>query len=161
MINGLCDFVDNIFSSETTSLSSLVVTGLAEVEIQLFTWPSHNLRWFFTLNYQSAKYGGCKPCGSKDIIEVGRKVAYDYLIRKVRQISFVYFVDIVRRNSVSSFANDVTNEYSKTTIKKFNHHFKIGIVLIDMWTKLHKYLQVFHIVYFNRFRHAEILPNIF
>ena len=94
MINGLCDFVDNIFPLETTSLSSLVVTGLAEVEIQLFTWPSHNLRWFVTLNYQSAKYGGCKPCGSKDIIEVGRKVAYDYLIRKVRQISFVYFVDM-------------------------------------------------------------------
>ena len=32
VINGLCNFVDNIISSETTSLSSLVAIGLVEVE---------------------------------------------------------------------------------------------------------------------------------
>ena len=34
--NELCDFVDNIFSSEATSLSSLVVIGLVEVEYNFF-----------------------------------------------------------------------------------------------------------------------------
>ena len=33
VINGLCNFVDNIFSSETTSLSSVVAIGLVEMEI--------------------------------------------------------------------------------------------------------------------------------
>ena len=31
--NELCDFVDNIFSSEATSLSTLAAIGLVEVEI--------------------------------------------------------------------------------------------------------------------------------
>ena len=33
LINGLCDFLNKILSSEVTSLSCLVTTGLAEVEI--------------------------------------------------------------------------------------------------------------------------------
>ena len=33
VIHGLCDFVDNIFSSEATSLSSLIEIGLGEMEI--------------------------------------------------------------------------------------------------------------------------------
>lgn len=33
VINGLLDFVDNLFSSEATSVSSLVAIGLVEVEI--------------------------------------------------------------------------------------------------------------------------------
>ena len=32
MINEFCDFVDNTFSPEATSLSSLVAIGIAEVE---------------------------------------------------------------------------------------------------------------------------------
>ena len=37
MINGLYDFVDNIFLSETTSLSSLPAIEAVEVEIQRFS----------------------------------------------------------------------------------------------------------------------------
>ena len=33
VIHGLCDFVDNIFSPEATSLSSLVEIDLEEMEI--------------------------------------------------------------------------------------------------------------------------------
>ena len=33
MVNGLCSFLDNIFSSEATSVSSLVAVGIVEVEI--------------------------------------------------------------------------------------------------------------------------------
>ena len=44
VINGLCNFVDNIFSSEATSLSSFVAIGLMEVEIQLFL-ICHVITW--------------------------------------------------------------------------------------------------------------------
>ena len=37
MINGLYDFVDNIFLSKATSLSSLPAIDVVEVEIQRFS----------------------------------------------------------------------------------------------------------------------------
>ena len=40
VINRLCDFVDNIFSSEATSLSNLIVIGLVEVKKLLFSFVS-------------------------------------------------------------------------------------------------------------------------
>ena len=44
-MNGLCDFLGNIFLSEANSLVNLVATGLVEVEIYRFslvTWsPDH------------------------------------------------------------------------------------------------------------------------
>ena len=46
LVNGLCDFLNNILSSVVTSLSCLVTTGLVEVEIQSFsfvTWSSDHV----------------------------------------------------------------------------------------------------------------------
>ena len=47
-INGLYDFVNNIFLSETTSLSSLPAIDLVEVEIERFSlvmWsPDHVIK---------------------------------------------------------------------------------------------------------------------
>ena len=48
VINGLYDFVDNIFLSEATSLSSLPAIDLVEVEIERFSlvvWsPDHVIK---------------------------------------------------------------------------------------------------------------------
>ena len=79
--NGLCDFMDTIFSPKATSLSSLVAIGFVEVEKTFFTchvitWQrDHRItrlcwRWSFTLNHEAAKYGGHKSCESSDIIDV-------------------------------------------------------------------------------------------
>ena len=86
VVKGLCNFVDNIFLSGATFLSSLAAIGLLEMEIKTFfichviTWPRHIwvtwlcLRGYFTLNYQPVKYCDHKSCRSRDIIEVGRKI---------------------------------------------------------------------------------------
>ena len=79
--NGLCDFVDTIFSPKATSLSRLVAIGFVEVEKKFFhlsrdyltTWSQITRlfwRWSFTLNHQPAKYSGHKSCESSDIIDV-------------------------------------------------------------------------------------------
>ena len=48
VIDGLYDFVDNIFSSEPTSMPSLVAIGLVEVKIKRFPFltlsPDHMIK---------------------------------------------------------------------------------------------------------------------
>ena len=86
VIYGLYDFLDNIFSSQATSLSSLVAIGLVEMEIKLFLivmWsPDHVSKVlcdFIGSGLSPQITSGHKSCGSRDIMALGKKVdIYDY-----------------------------------------------------------------------------------
>ena len=84
VINGLCDFVDTIFSSEATSLSILVAIASLMLKYNVFhLLQEHLIIWskgYVTLlkvalhlTYQRAKYGGDKSCGSWHIIHLVKR----------------------------------------------------------------------------------------
>ena len=108
VIKRSCDFVDNIFSSGATCLSSLVTIDFVEVETTFFichliTWPcDQRVTWLclklsFSLTHQPSKYGSHNSCGNRDMIQEGRKdrqISLSYY--KVRQFNFVAFFDILQ-----------------------------------------------------------------
>ena len=80
-VNSLSDLVDNIFLSEATPLSSLVAIAHMKVKVQLssfVTWsPDHVIkrsRDFVGGGPLPPRYDYSKACGSRDIIQVGRRV---------------------------------------------------------------------------------------
>ena len=79
LINRLCDFVGNRPALESTTLSSLVAMGLAEVRITFFIshvitlTRAQNVKrldgwWPFIINLYLAKFGSHRSRGSGDIL---------------------------------------------------------------------------------------------